>query len=259
MDDDDHRINFGYLDPEVHRIITCLKKLNCLTDNVIECMDNCCENDKKTILFCLLLNRLDNLENQPLSCATDSVQVCGQGIDGVTRTIQQDTFGTISILPNASAYSQAGRLFSVVDSLQTSGSNIEHIAFENPPNNGRTMYLENVSVGISIDQETIPRDYEETLTVDISRAVNVTTGPVRTPINLNLGSSDASTLTVSNTSTFSGLSALSLTKHPTGECSLNFAGQIIVPPGQILLVSYSDNRADGRIGTLTATVTWFEL
>lgn len=259
MGDADTRINFGYLDPEVHKIIACLKRLNCLTDNVIESMDNCSESDKKTILFCLLLNRLDNIENRPLSCATDSVQVCGQGIDGVTRTVQQDTFGTISILPNASAYSQAGRLFSVVESFQTSGSNVENIAFENPPNNTRTMYLENVSVGISIDQETIPRDYEETLTVDISRVANVTTGLIRTPINLNLGSSVASTLTVSNTSTFSGLSALSVTRHPTGECSLNFSGQIIVPPGQILLVSYSDNRTPARLGTLTATVTWFEL
>lgn len=210
------------------------------------------------------IGRLDMVATTPLNtreldCFTDSVLACGLGVDGVMRTIQQDIHGTTSTLPNSSAYCQAGRLFSVVFAIRTSGATTEHIAFENASGNTRTMYLENVSIGVSIDDATVPRDYEETLTVDISRAASITPGLTLTPVNRNLGSAADSTLLVSNIDTFGALSSLAVTKHPTGECSLSFQGQIIVPPGNILLVSASDNLAPGRTGTLAITVTWLEL
>jgi hypothetical protein len=250
MDDNNSRINFGCLDPEVRRIIACLHKVNCLTDNVKQCLDDCDEVNKKDILFCLLLNHT-------LSCATDNVQVCGLGVDGVTRTVQQDTHGTVSTLPNASAYCQAGQLFSVIEFANESVV----LVFENPATNTKTMYLENVSGGIEIDQGTTPLEYQSTLHVDIRTDPGaVSDGTAVTPVNRNLGSSNASTIIVNDSlSSQVSPSVLSLTNHPTGEFSLDFRGQIIVPPGRNLIVLVDADLASDFTGQVVTTVTWFEL
>lgn len=87
--------------------------------------------------------------------------------------------------------------FSVVRVEGTSGQNTLRLALENLENNTKTMYLERVAVGISLFDSTIPRDYEETLTVDISRVNNVTPGLILPTANLNLGSQTTTTLRVS--------------------------------------------------------------
>jgi hypothetical protein len=149
--------------------------------------------------------------------------------------------------------------FSAVRVESTSGQNPLQLAFENLVDNTKTMYLERVAVGISFQNPTMARDYEETLTVDISRINSVTPGLILPVANLNFGSQASTSLRVSLPSNVSGLAARSFTKHPTGECNLEFQGRIIVPPGNNLLVSIIDNRAPGRIGTLAATVIWSEV
>ncbi len=148
--------------------------------------------------------------------------------------------------------------FSVVRVEGTSGQNQLRIALENLVENPKTMRLERVAAGISFFNSTMVRDYEETLTIDISRVNSVTPGLILPTANLNLGSTTSTTLRVSLPSDYSGLSSRSFTKHPTGECSLEFKGQIIVPPGNNLLVSIVDNREPGRVGTLAVTIIWSE-
>lgn len=131
------------------------------------------------------------------------------------------------------------------------------ISFENL-SEGTTMFLERIAAGISFTDSTIPRDYEETLTLNISRVENLTPGtfvPVR---NLNLGSQVRNTIRAGFPAGFSGLFPLWASKHPSGELDLDFQGRIIVPPGINLLVSITDNRAPQRVGSVAVTVIWSE-
>lgn len=282
MDDSDSRVTvigkdlseslelFESTDPDVQRIIACLQRTNRLTDYVIECLDKCSESTRKEILYCLLLNEFETIENEltniqnelvniqsrTLSCATDSVQVCGLGIDGVIRAVQQDTFGTVSTLPNASTYCQAGQLFSYVARF----SNFINIAFKNPVGNTKTMYLENILGGISIiDPADTARKYVDTITVLIEEITSPNFDIQVTPVNCNLGSLNTSTIIVSKNFEPTTIKTLSETRHPTGEVFLNFLGQIIVPPGHNLLIQVHANLVPGFKDEMSTTVTWFEL
>ena len=148
--------------------------------------------------------------------------------------------------------------FSVAEIVRNSGSNTFQLVFENPANNKKTMFLERVMAGLSLDGATIPYTYDQTLTVAVGQTNNVTVGVIVPTKNLNFGSPVNTTLNVGLPTSFSGLVARSITKHPSGECNLDFQGRIIVPPGTNLLVTIVDNRAPGRIGSLAVTVIWSE-
>ena len=148
--------------------------------------------------------------------------------------------------------------YSLVEVDEETGPQTMSISFENL-SDGTTMFLEKVAAGISFSNSTMARDYEETLTLDISRVNSVTPGTFVPVANLNLGSQVSSRIRVGFPSNFSGLSARWVSKHPSGELDLEFNGRIIVPPGNNLLVSITDNRAPGRIGSVAVTVVWSEV
>jgi hypothetical protein len=189
-----------------------------------------------------------------LSCDTDSVRTCGQGIDGNIRVFQQDIFGSSSILPNSSAYSQIGRLFSIADGITLPDTSVIY-TFENPPTNNRTMYLVNVAGGIRRFQESVLL----TMDVEIYKTTVLEVARELTPINRNLGSTVVSTLNVSEASDVEiSTEYLSRTTHPSGEFSLDFYGNIIVPPGNTLAVEIRRIFETGS-GSHFNTITWFEI
>lgn len=263
MDSIDPRLDLERLDPQVRRIIACLQNTNRITDAVIQNLYYCNDSPKKEvqkeILFCLLMDELESIRSRTLSCATDSVQICGEGVDGVTRTMQQDTFGAVSTLPNSSAYCQSGQLFSVTRTISGRGRGFVNTAFQNPPGNTKTMHLESVLAGIGFQTPTIPRTYEEALSVSIAEA-NVTAEGTVIPENRNFGSTNASSLIVSLNPTINSTSSETLiTWYPTGEVSLNLRGQVIVPPGHAVLVTIGTNLGDETDGFLYQTITWLEI
>ena len=151
-----------------------------------------------------------------------------------------------------------GEMFSVVRVFSLPQTNPLQIAFENPVGNSKTMYLENVAAGVMLDNPTLPQNAEANLAVDISRVNSVTPGAVLTAANLNLGSQEPSTLRISLPANYSGVGALSVTRHPTGEFNLDFEGRIVVPPGRNLLITVSPNSSPVRGGTVSVTVLWYE-
>lgn len=251
---------FESIDPDIQRIITCLQRTNQLTDNVIKCLDKCSESTRKEILFCLLLNELEDIQNRTLSCETDSVQVCGQGIDGVTRNIRTDVNNVLATLPSASTQSQIGRLFSVSDFF-TLNSALTTATFiiSNPAGSGRIMYLDSVFGGNRIDPENQSLNYQSAITILISRDATPGTA-VEAERNLNFGLPDNSAMSASFSNGFSGTRVAS-TIQVVGHFSLDFAGKIIIPPGHSVGIGvFAFGLAGTNIimnGELTAI--WYEL
>ena len=176
----------------------------------------------------------------------------GRGVDGVDRPFQQDKFGTSSTLPNASAYCQAEQLFCIVNDVRGS----LRLVLENPATNTKLIFIDSFSGGIVIDQVTMPRSYQETLSVRFIEVTNPA-GTIVTPINRKLGSTTISTIIARQPGGGVVSNGLHLSNHPTGEFQLSFRGQIIVPPGHNILVAV--NTSSENIGILSTTLTWFEL
>ena len=176
----------------------------------------------------------------------------GRGVDGVDRPFQQDKFGTSSTLPNASAYCQAEQLFCIVNDVRGS----LRLVLENPATNTKLIFIDSFSGGIVIDQVTMPRSYQETLSVRFIEVTNPA-GTIVTPINRKLGSTTISTIIARQPGGGVVSNGLHLSNHPTGEFQLSFRGQIIVPPGRNILVAV--NTTSENIGILSTTLTWFEL
>lgn len=176
----------------------------------------------------------------------------GRGVDGVDRPFQQDKFGTSSTLPNASAYCQAEQLFCIVNDVRGS----LRLVLENPATNTKLIFIDSFSGGIVIDQVTMPRSYQETLSVRFIEVTNPA-GTIVTPINRKLGSTTISTIIARQPGGGVVSNGIHLSNHPTGEFQLSFRGQIIVPPGRNILVAV--NTTSENIGILSTTLTWFEL
>lgn len=179
----------------------------------------------------------------------------GLGVDGVLGRFQQDIHGTISVIPNYSAYAQAGLLFGTNQEDLISPDNQEFfLAFRNP--GPKTMYLNRVSGGVQLEP-ALARGYHETIHVAILSG-SVTGGAPVFSVNYNLGSPITSTILVTLNPTVQQQTRLSVTRHPTGEFLLDFNGQIIVPPGFTLIVQIAGNLGEG-VGRISYTVTWYEL
>ncbi|NLW56073.1 MAG: hypothetical protein GX050_05570 [Firmicutes bacterium] len=148
--------------------------------------------------------------------------------------------------------------FSLTEVDEETGPQTMSISFENR-GVATIMFLEKVTAGISFNDSTIPRDYEETLTLEISRVESLTPGTFVPVANLNLGSQVSNAVRAGFPANFSGLSRLWVSKHPSGELDLNFQGWIVVPPGNNILLSITDNRAPGRVGIVAVTVIWSEV
>lgn len=261
MDDDTSRLNFGCLDPQVRRIIDCLQRLNRLTDGVIKCLDNCSDSTKRDILFCLLL---DALEDRTLSCATDSVLTCGQGIDGVTRAIRTDVNNVLATLPSASTQSQIGRLFAangalLLSSLTPGGS----IIISNPLTSGRIMYIDSILGGSNISP-LFTQNLSSAQPIEIimrrDSAAGTTEASVR---NLNYGFPDNSVMNGTLSTALGNGDVVAYATQTFGSLiSLDFSGKIIVPPGHsfsidALLTGVLE--PDTALVQVLLTVIWYEL
>lgn len=163
-----------------------------------------------------------------LSCDADGIRVGGQAVDSVIRTFQQDMHGTISTLPNASAYCQAGQLFCIT-----------------------------VLRGDFFQAGNIPRTYQETVSARIIRILDPA-GTIATPFNRKLGSPNTITIIARLPGGGVFSNGLYLCNFPTGEFNISFQGQIIVPPGYNIIFAVN-SLSNTDIGTLSTTITWFEL
>ena len=201
-------------------------------------------------------------ETRYLDCKTDSILSCGQGIDGPTHSLQVDTRGAVSVLPNAATYAQAGWLFSVTASilLPTDGSFLA-FTFENPVTNDKVMYLEQVSAGIFMNEVIGTRvSNEETLELTVAQTPQVQdVDETLTPVNNLVGSPNTSTLLVRTVNDFSLGPVHFVSIYPGGELNQDFRGRIILPPGYNLLIFVSAPAMNISTGRITATVTWWEL
>jgi hypothetical protein len=199
-----------------------------------------------------------------LSCETDSVQVCGEGIDGVTRTISTDRHNVLAILPGASAQSQIGRLFSVVSDFPdiTAASNGRTIIITNPSTSGRIMYIDSISGGsVNRTQPDEPVTFEAALAIDIIR--NAAAGNIPVVINsLNFAFPDNSAMSVTRVDSLASGSRVSMLTTAFGLFTLDIAGKIIVPPGRsigVQLRAFNLEPPNTEVVLARITVTWYEL
>lgn len=195
---------------------------------------------------------------RPLSCETDSVRICGQGIDGSTRTVRTDVNNVLATIPSASTQSQMGRLFSssFITTL-TEGNPNAQMVIDNPSDSGRIMYIDSVFGGNRITDISAPNNR---LPIEIFILQDPTPGP--NPLdtrNLNYGSTEISAMT-STFAFFAGGTFVAEKAVVLGSFDFNFEGAIIVPPGHSFGVQFSPG------GSLTVssirvlvTVIWYEL
>jgi len=202
-----------------------------------------------------------------LSCETDSVKTCGQGVEGATHFIQTDTFGSSSVIPSPSAYSQIGRLFSYKDIVfYSDASPTFQILFRNPANNDRTMYLDKFICGITLSpQAQIPMHYECQLITHIHRDLTINNLGIAVPTTpLNVGFSGASsTIEVRafvNTN-FVLFKNLFINAQLNEMSTVNFKGRIILPPGHDLIFTFAANRIESAniILEQAFTIMYYEL
>lgn len=200
-------------------------------------------------------------ESRYLDCKTDSILSCGKGIDGPTHPLQVDTEGAVSVLPNAAAYAQAGRLFSVeATTLLPRIGRFVAFTFENPAANDQVMYLEQVSAGIFINDVVGVRvNNEETLELTVAQTPQVQdVDETLTPVNNLVGSPKSSTLLVRTVNDFDLGPVHFSAIYPSGELTSDFRGRLILPPGHILLIMVIDRAQNISNALLIATVTWWE-
>ncbi len=192
---------------------------------------------------------------------TDCILVCGQEIDGLSRPVQVDAEGTVSILPNAATYAQAGRFFAVNSSLvlPTEGAFIA-FTFENPVDNDQAMFLEQVAAGIFVNEVVGTRvGNEETLELLVAQIPQVRdVDTTLTPVNNLVGSPKSSTLLVRTVNDFDLGPVHFSAIYPSGELTSDFRGRLILPPGHILLIMVIDRAQNISNALLIATVTWWE-
>lgn len=261
MGNNDSRFTFGILDQEENRIMECLQRLHCITDTVISCLKQCSDSEKKEILFCLLLNGLENIENRTFSCATGSVLTCGQGIDGITRALRTDVSNMLAILPGASIQSQIGRTFGAALSfLPGAADRARIIIIVNPLGSGRVLYLNSVFGGSALSPGNQPLSHESAVTIQVVRDVPIT-GLAFAPLNYNLGFPNKSAMNAFVSTAAAG-AILAGTKQIFGHFSLEFTGEIVVPPGHNIGVQiFADGLSEGSpsIVDVQLTVNWYEL
>lgn len=197
-----------------------------------------------------------------LSCKTDCILSCGEKLNGRTRPVQLDTEGAVSVVRNASVYAQAGWYFSVTNFFQIPNDGLFlAFVFENPPDNNKLMYLDQVAAGLFVSEVTGERiGNEETLELLIADQPRIELiRQTLIPQNNLIGSPDTSTLIVRTV----GAADLNRIRfdalYPDGKVNQEFEGQIILPPGNNLLVFLDPFAENISTAVLVATVRWWEL
>lgn len=165
----------------------------------------------------------------------------------------------ISAPPETSA-AEAAVLFSANASNSATivlglASAIITVRINNPAGSGRTLYLSRVSG--SIGGTSLLTSISGTFT--IVRGGTVTSPATLTPVNHNLGSEAASSMTVqSSTGAVAGGSVLAAYQLAPGVFTPAFTGSIIVPPGSAVSINVTSSSA--AVGTIISalSLSWWE-
>ncbi|MEK5030190.1 hypothetical protein MKY96_01965 [Paenibacillus sp. FSL R7-0302] len=165
----------------------------------------------------------------------------------------------ISAPPEMSA-SQAAVLFSanasnsatIVLSLLSA---VISVRISNPAGSGRTLYLSRISgsIGGTSVLTSISGSFS------IVKGGTISSPSTVTPVNNNLASAAASSMTVqSSTAAISGGTVLANVQIAPGVFSPAFTGSIIVPPNNVISISVSSSSA--AVGTIISALSlnWWE-
>ncbi|MDD4600568.1 hypothetical protein SDC9_13762 [bioreactor metagenome] len=204
--------------------------------------------------------------NHPLTCENDSIRICGCEVGGsVIHDISTDTNSILVQIPQGSAYSQIGRLFSAsVFPIFTNSNTQGVLLIVNSPASNRVLYLQRIFGGSSLLPSNQPLRYESsagiliytdpTFSIDSSTSVPV--------INLNAGSSETTAMTVTQNLTSGTVSGnlAGLFIQTNGLFALDFDGQIIIPPGHSLAIDVRNVISTAQdSANILLTAVWYEL
>ena len=195
-----------------------------------------------------------------LCCDTDSVLVCGEGIDNVNHPVRTDVNSVLATLPSASVQSQIGRLFSAVFAeFLTPESRSRLLIIENPTDSGRIIYLDSVFGGITIIPANQPLSYQTSLSFTLTRDTAIQGSPFEERnLNFSFPDNSAMNLFFSN-GVPSGGTIVAQSLQVFGQFSIDFAGKIIIPPGHNLGVqTFAGSLIEGSVN-MRETVIWYEL
>ncbi|MGI6092781.1 MAG: hypothetical protein GX348_05740 [Veillonellaceae bacterium] len=202
-------------------------------------------------------NMVAEIGNRSLTCANDSIRVCGEGVDNRIRTLRTDMHNVTAALPSASTQSQIGRLFSVAGGFDLTESNRGFI-LRNPANSGRLMYLHKIIGGNVLDQD-VPTN-NPGIRVAIRKNPTATVEVAAEERVLNLAFADGTSVVQTERANNILGTDLVLFINDEGRFSERFDGEIIVPPGQFIGVSMFllNPAADVQLFA-DLTVIWYEL
>lgn len=162
--------------------------------------------------------------------------------------------------PPETGASGSGRLFSL--SNASSGTvvlNLINVNCSIRVNNAgsRTMYLSRII--FSIGGSSILSNLSGTAL--ITKGGTLSSPSTATPLNTNFGSSVTSAMTVqTSSSTISGGTQVMQYQMAPGELILDFAGSIIIPPGQSLCANaVSSSSSVGLTISSSVTLVWWEV
>lgn len=204
-------------------------------------------------------NMLAGGPNRFLSCNTDSVSICGLGVDNIIRPIKTDVNNVLATLPSASTHSQIGQLYSlpVIFSVPTT---VLGILFSNPST--RTMYLDRIMGGARALPVNQPRSYIENTGITILKNVTVLDpGTPLFPTNLNTAFTDTPSVVVTESPGVGGgitiFRAIQLGEY----ASVDFDGRIVVAPNTNILIFFAFDVPPAGFGSAgyRGTITWYEL
>ena len=201
--------------------------------------------------------------NRPLTCATDSIRICGCEVGGsAIHDIETDTNSILIQIPQGSAYSQIGRLFTATTFVGVSSPTVVNVLdIVNPPDSGRVLYLNRLYGGTTLVPANQPLSYQSSLGVFLQIDASIAPGTPITPRNLNAGSSETSAMDVSQSTTANPpAETAGIFAQVGGLFSLDFNGQIIIPPGHTLAI-FARNFVTVPANTLNFAINavWYEL
>jgi hypothetical protein len=156
---------------------------------------------------------------RPLSCATDSVLVCGNN-NGTQRNVDVDFEGSIVQVPAATKHSQQGGLFSAT--IATSIDSFAALQLINPANSGKTLRIEQLVGGATFPVRILI--YRNTPI--LSRAPSVLS--VNRNWNFPSGTSVGQAF-FANDEEAGSLEIIQFTRHAVGYFELDFNEELIIP------------------------------
>lgn len=201
--------------------------------------------------------------NRPLDCAIDSVRICGCEVgDSTIRGIQTDTNSVLIDIPQSSAYSQIGRVFDADISVGVSSTSVVNVLdIVNPADSERVLYLDRLYGGTTLSPSNQPLSYESSIAIFLQNDAQIEEGETIIPKNLNAASSETSAMDVSRRTAANPPSITAGNFIQIGGLfTLNFNGQIIIPPGHSLSI-FARNFIALPSNTLNIVLSavWYEL